>query len=295
MRHLRYFIAVAEELNFSRAAQRMHMAQPPLSAAIRQLERDLGVDLFLRTTREVRLTDAGRAFLAGARRTLADAERAAVDAKRAAAGELGRLRIAFSWSMRFQTLPALGRAFRASHPDVELLAQEMWNARMPAAFASGGIDLAVSLCPEIAAELELAPIRTERLVALLPESHRFARERAVALSALAGEQFVVFPREIAPRLHDAFMAIYRGAGFEPRVRHESFHTGWDLGVLAEIPAAAIAPRTAAAGLPDGIVAVAISEPTDALETCLVWRSDDDSPAVAAFVAVARSEFGAVSA
>ena len=86
----------------------------------------------------------------------------------------------------------------------------------------------------------------------------------------------MFPREIAPRLHDAFMAIYRRAGFEPRVRNESFHTGWDLGVLAEIPAAAIAPQTVAGGLPDGIVAVALSEPTDSLETCLVWRADDPS-------------------
>lgn len=288
LRHLRYFIAVAEELNFSRAAQRMHMAQPPLSAAIRQLERDLGVDLFVRTTREVKLTEAGRAFLDGARRTLADAERAAEDAKRAAAGELGHLRIAYSWSTRFETLPALGRAFRASHPDVELLAQELWNARMPAAFASGSIDVALSVCPEIAAELELVSIRNERLVALLPEAHPLAREEAIPLSALADEEFIVFPREIAPRLHDAFMAIYRRAGFEPRVRNESFHTGWDLGVLAEIPAVAIAPRTVTAGLPDGIVAVAISEPTDSLETCLVWRADDSSPAIAAFVVVARS-------
>ena len=291
LRHLRYFIAVAEELNFSRAAQRMHMAQPPLSAAIRQLERDLDVELFARTTREVRLTDAGHAFLQGARRTLADAERAAEDAKRAAAGELGHLRIAYSWSTRFQTLPALGRAFRAGHPDVELLAQEMWNARMPAAFANGSIDIALSLCPEIAAELELAPIRKERFVALLPDAHPLTREDAIPLSALADEQFIVFPREIAPRLHDAFMSIFRRAGFEPRVRNESFHTGWDLGVLAEIPAVAIAPETIAGGLPDGIVAVAISEPTDALETCLAWRGDDDSATVAAFVAVARSAFG----
>jgi DNA-binding transcriptional LysR family regulator len=212
LRHLRYFIAVAEELNFSRAAERMHMAQPPLSAAIRQLERDLGVDLFVRTTREVKLTDAGHAFLQGARRTLADAERAAADAKRAAAGELGHLRIAFSWSTRFQTLPALGRAFRASHPDVEILAQEMWNARMPAAFANGSIDIAVSLCPEIAAELELAPIRKERLVALLPATHPLACEDEIPLSSLADEDFIVFPREIAPRLHDAFVSIYRRAG-----------------------------------------------------------------------------------
>jgi DNA-binding transcriptional LysR family regulator len=293
LRHLRYFVAVAEELHFNRAAQRMHMAQPPLSAAIRQLERDLGVDLFVRTTREVKLTDAGHAFLQGARRTLADAEQAAEDARRAAAGELGRLRIAFSWSTRFETLPALGRAFRTGHPDVELLSQEMWNARMPAAFGTGSIDVALSLCPEIAAELDLAPIRRERLVALLPEAHPLAREEAIPLSALADEEFVLFPREIAPRLYDAFVAIYRRAGLEPRVRHESFHTGWDLGVLAEIPAAAIAPQTVAGGLPDGIVAIALSEPTDSLETCLVWRADDSSPAVAAFVGVARSVFGPV--
>jgi DNA-binding transcriptional LysR family regulator len=295
LRHLRYFIAVAEELNFSRAAERMHMAQPPLSAAIRQLERDLGVDLFVRTTREVSLTDAGSAFLAGARRTLADAERAAEDAKRAGAGELGRLRLAFSWSTRFETLPTLGRAFRGSHPGVELLAQEMWNARIPSAFASGSIDIALSVCPEIAAELELAPIRRERLVAVLPEAHPLAREETIPLSALADEEFVLFPREIAPRLHDAFISVYRRGGFEPRVRNESFHTGWDLGVLAEIPAAALAPQSVAGGLPEGIVAVALSEPTDSLETCVVWRGDDSSPAVAAFLEVARTAFGSVPA
>jgi DNA-binding transcriptional LysR family regulator len=293
LRHLRYFIAVAEQLNFSRAAARLHMAQPPLSAAIRQLERELGVELLTRTTREVRLTDAGRAFLEGARRTLAEADRAAEDAKRAGAGELGRLRLAYSWSTRFETLPALGRAFRASHPGVELLAQEMWNARMAPALANGSIDLALSLCPEIASELALAPIRKERLVALMPEAHPLAAEEAIPLSSLAEEEFVLFPREIAPRLHDAFVAVYRRAGFEPRLRNESFHTGWDLGVLAEIPAVAIAPQTVAGGLPEGIAAVSLSEPTDSLETCLVWRSDERSPAIATFVAEARSAFGLV--
>ena len=141
-----------------------------------------------------------------------------------------------------------------------------------AAFGNGSIDVALSLCPEIAAELEFAAIRKEGLVALLPVAHPLAGEEAIPLSALSDEEFVVFPREIAPRLHDAFMAIYRRAGFEPRVRNESFHTGWDLGLLAEIPAAAMAPQTVAGGLPAGIVAVAISEPTDALETCLVWRA-----------------------
>jgi DNA-binding transcriptional LysR family regulator len=290
LRHLRYFIAVAEELNFSRAAERLHMAQPPLSAAIRQLERELDVALFSRTTREVRLTGAGRAFLEGARRTLAEADRAAEDAKRADAGELGRMRIAYSWSTRFETLPLLGRNFRASHPDVQLLAQEMWNARMAPAFRNGSIDVALSLCPEIAPELERAPVRTEHLVALLPEGHPLASEETIPLSSLADEEFVVFPREIAPRLYDAFLAIYRRAGFEPRLRTDSFHSSWDLGILSEIQAVATVPETVVGDLPAGVTAVALSDPTDALETCVVWRSDDTSPVVAAFVAVARSAF-----
>jgi hypothetical protein len=91
------------------------------------------------------------------------------------------------------------------------------------------------------------------------------------------EEFVLFPREIAPRLHDAFVAIYRRAGFEPRLRNESFHTGWEIGILPEIPAVAIAPQTVAGRLPEGIAAAALSDPTDSLETCLVWRNDESSP------------------
>jgi DNA-binding transcriptional LysR family regulator len=291
LRHLRYFAAVADELNFSRAAQRLHMAQPPLSAAIRQLERELGVELFTRTSREVKLTDAGRAFLLGAQRTLAEADRAVQDARSAAAGELGQLRIAYSWSVRFETLPVLGRALRASHPGIDLLAQEMWNAQMAPALASGSIDVAISLCPEIAAGLDVDPIRREPIVALMPATHPLASGGSISLSSLAGEEFLLFPRELAPRLHDVFVALYRHAGFEPRLRAESFHAGWDLGILADIGALVLAPASVATGLPDTIVAVAVSEPPDTLETCLVSRTDSPSPAVAACRAAARELFG----
>jgi DNA-binding transcriptional LysR family regulator len=173
LRHLRYFVAVAEELNFSRAARRLHMAQPPLSVAIRQLERELGVTLLRRSTRDVRLTDAGSAFLQGARDTLAELDRSVALARRAAAGEIGRLRVAFSWGARFVTLPALGRAFRERHADVELLTEEMWNARMPAALRSGAVDLAVSVCPEVSAELSYQMIRSEGVVALVARPIRW--------------------------------------------------------------------------------------------------------------------------
>jgi DNA-binding transcriptional LysR family regulator len=226
-------------------------------------------------------------FLGGARRTLDESDRAVEDAKRADAGELGRLRIGYSWSVRFETLPALGRAFSASHPDVELLAQHMWNAQMAPAFANGTIDLAIALCPELGVDLEVIPIRRERLVALLPTAHPLASERMIPLSSLADEEFVLFPREIAPRMHDAFMATYRRAGFEPRLRSESFHTGWDIGILDDLPAVSLAPESVEAELPDGIVAVSLSEPADSLETCLVSRATPHSPAVDAFAAVAR--------
>jgi LysR family transcriptional regulator, benzoate and cis,cis-muconate-responsive activator of ben and cat genes len=290
LRHLRYFIAVAEELNFSRAAERLHMAQPPLSVAIRQLEQELGTDLLMRTTRDVRLTGAGRAFLEGARRTLAELERSIVDAQRAAAGELGSLRLAFSWSARFETLPALGQALRARHPDVELVTEEMWNARMPAALRSGTVDVAISICPERDSELAYQPIRRERIVALVAATHPLAGKGGVSLNALADDGFVLFPRQLAPRLFDVIVALCRRAGFEPKIRTESFHTGWDTGVLADVGVVALVPESVTRELPAGVAALRLSEPDEELETAILWRRDDTSAVAAAFREVARTLF-----
>lgn len=290
VRHLRYFVAVAEELNFSRAAERLHMAQPPLSAAIRQLEQELGTELLLRTTREVRLTDAGLAFLEGARRTLAELERARRDAQRAAAGELGQLRVAFSWSARFETLPTIGRAFRLSHPDVSLLTEEMWNARMLPALRAGAIDAAVSLCPEIAGEFAYVSIRSEPVIALLARSHPLAGERAIDLRDLARDEFVLFPRELAPRLYDFMVGLCRHAGFEPAARGESFHSGWELHILADVDVVALAPASLRLELPQGIVAALIADPPAQLETVIVYRKDDPSPANRAFRDAAVAAF-----
>jgi DNA-binding transcriptional LysR family regulator len=292
LRHLRYFVAVAEELNFSRAAERLHMAQPPLSVAIRQLEQELGTALLTRTTRDVRLTDAGSAFLDGTRSTLVELDRAVLAARRAAEGELGRLRIAFSWGARFVTLPALGQAFRGGYPDVELLTEEMWNARMPAALRSGLVDLAVSLCPEVTDALRYETIRSERVIAIVTEDHPLAAEGEIALAALELEQFVMFPRELAPRLYDLLVGICRRAGFEPTVRSESFHTSWELGLLADVPAVALAPESVMAEPRPGLVSLALSDPTEQVETAIVWRDGSESPAGAAFRHVARGVFAA---
>ena len=292
LRHLRYFVAVAEELNFSRAAERLHMAQPPLSAAIRQLEQDLGAELLVRTTREVRLTEAGRAFLAGTHRTLVELERARSDTQRAAAGQLGQLRVGFSWSARFETLPKVGRAFRLSHPDVTLLTEEMWNARMLTSLRSGAIDVAVSLCPEVAGEFSYSTIRAEPVIALLSENHPLSAEKELELGALSASGFLFFPRELAPRLHDFMIGLCRRAGFEPVARSESFHSGWELQILGDIDVVALAPASVAPALPDGVVARLVSDPADQLETALVWRTDDSSPVNLAFRQAAQATFAA---
>jgi DNA-binding transcriptional LysR family regulator len=290
LRHLRYFVAVAEELNFSRAAERLHMAQPPLSAAIRQLEQELGTELLLRTTREVRLTEAGATFLEGARRTLTELERARSDTQRAAAGEIGQLRVAFSWSARFETLPAIGRAFRRSHPDVSLLTEEMWNARMLAALRSGVIDVAVSLCPELASEFSYLTVRSEPVIALLARSHPLAGANAIELPRLADEDFLLFPRELAPRLYDFMAGLCRRAGFEPRVRGQSFHSGWELQILSDVDLVAIAPASVALNLPEGIAAALVTDPPDQLETAIISRKGDPPAVQRAFCDVAESVF-----
>jgi DNA-binding transcriptional LysR family regulator len=287
LRHLRYFVAVAEELNFSRAARRLRMAQPPLSVAIRQLETELGTELFQRSSREVTLTEAGRVLLDGARRTLEEADRAVTAARRAGAGELGSLRVGFSWSARFETLPAIGRALRQQHPDVELLTEEMWNARMTPALRAGTIDVAISLCAEISPELAYEQLQAEPVIALLAAGHPLAGEQSVALSSLAEEEFVLFPRELAPRLYDTLVGLCRRAGFEPTPRKESFHTDWELRVLADVPGVTLVPQSVARFLPRGVVAVPVSEPSARLDTSVVWRPDDNSPTVAAFLALAR--------
>jgi LysR family transcriptional regulator, benzoate and cis,cis-muconate-responsive activator of ben and cat genes len=289
LRQLRYFIAVAEELNFSRAARRLNMAQPPLSVAIRQLEQEIGTSLFVRSSRGVRLTEAGSAFLSGARRTLAEAEATVVAAQRAAAGEHGRLHIGYSWSARFETLPALGQAFKESRPEVELLAEEMWNGRMPDALRAGAIDVAVSLCPDVVGELTYELIRAEPVVALIAVDHELAAEDGISLAALADDELMLFPRELAPKLHDFLVGLCRGAGFEPKQNGESFHTRWTIGTW-EPHTFGLVPASAAGDLPAGVVAVGIDEPDDRLETHLICRTADESPTVAAFVAQASSLF-----
>src|SRR5262245_24971370 len=290
LRHLRYFVAVAEELNFSRAAKRLRMAQPPLSVAIRQLEQEIGASLFSRTSREVTLTEAGEALLAGARRTMAEVDAAVTAARRAAAGELGRLRLGHYWSSRFETLPALGQAFHRRYPDVELLTEEIRNSRMPPALRSGALDVAIAIYPEIVGELTYQLIRSEPIVVVLAAGHPLAGEPSVGLDALA-EEYLLFPRDFAPRHHDFIVSLCRSAGFEPKQGDDSARSRWTTGTWDE-STTALFPSSVSRHLPPGLVAVPIDPPTDPFEIYIMWRSDGASATVTAFVEVATQVYAA---
>jgi DNA-binding transcriptional LysR family regulator len=161
---------------------------------------------------------------------------------------------------------------------------------MASALRRGSIDIAVSLCPELPGDLAEEVVRTERPIAILSGHHPLAHEAAIPVEALSGEQLVLFPRELAPRLHDVLVSICRQAGFEPRLRTESFHTSWDLFLLADVPVVALAPASVAGGLADGVVGVPLSDATAGLETRLLWYGDERTPMPDAFRAAAHSVY-----
>ncbi|HXI37487.1 MAG TPA: LysR family transcriptional regulator, partial [Burkholderiales bacterium] len=214
---------MATELHFGRAAARLHISQPPLSRAIRALEHQLGVTLLARSRRRVELTAEGAHFLGEARRIVESVERAAAGVRALAAGERGRLRIGFVSLADYGVLPGLLKGFKAARPGVTLALREMLSPEQAAALGAGELDFGLLLPPvEGAAELEHLVVQRERFVAALPARHRLARESGrLAVSELAGEPFVMVPREIAPGLYDIVRALAARAGIPLSVAQEA--------------------------------------------------------------------------
>jgi DNA-binding transcriptional LysR family regulator len=221
LRHFRYFVAVAEELHFGRAAARLNMAQPPLSQQIRQLEEELGVTLLRRSRRRVELTDAGQAFLAGARTTLAEADQAAAAARRAATGEMGRLAIGFVGSGAYSVLPEMLGAFRRQFPDVELVLRQATTAQQVSSLRAGRLDVGLLHLPLGDDGLTCRTVLREPLVVALPDGHPLAVQDIVPFTSLAAAAFVMFPRHLGPGLYDRIIGACQQAGFIPRVVQEA--------------------------------------------------------------------------
>lgn len=289
LRHLRYFAVVAEELNFRRAAARLHVAQPSLSAQIRALETELGVRLLTRSTRKVELTAAGEVFQRDVRRLLALTDDAVAAARRADRGEIGRLRVGFVGSATYELLPRVAAAFRAECPDVTLeLHGEMFTPGQVRALLAGELDVAFLRPPVDEADLTVRVLRREPLVALLPSGHRLAGHDAVALTDLADEAFVTYPSHWRSVVHDAVVAACRAAGFGPRVALETDGTSSLVSFVAAGTGVAVVPAAVRHLQVTGAVVRPLTGTDAAVDLALVWRTADRSPALARFVATAES-------
>ena len=245
LRHLRYFVAVAEELNFSRAAERLHMAQPPLSVQIRALEAELGAPLFERDKRHVSLTQAGLEFLDRARSILLAADDAKTRARNAASGVLGRLVLGYTASSMFNAvLPHTIRAFRAAFPQVALAFQEMSSLDQLEALHQRVIDLGVLRKPDVATAggLKLEPWYTAPLVVAMAEDHPLARKATLSVKDLRQDAFIVYPRDAGIGLYWRVMELCRAAGFRPDIAQQVRESSTIVGLVAAGVGIAIVPQ-----------------------------------------------------
>ena len=221
LKQLRYFVAVAEELHFGRAAQRLFISQPALSFDIRKFEDQLGVQLLARTNKSVALTNAGQVLLDEARKLLQQAAEVERITQRSAHGLAGRLRVGFVNSMLYRGLPRAVERFEADHPAVEIILREMNTGEQVHAIQRQQIDLGCAYWGTFPAEVISTPIFSEPFVACLPHGHPLARRKRLKLDALAQEPFILFPRTVSPHYHDLIIALCVDAGFSPVIRHEA--------------------------------------------------------------------------
>jgi DNA-binding transcriptional LysR family regulator len=289
LRRLRYFMAVAERLHFGRAAQALHISQPPLSRAIRALEDELGVSLFARTRRRVELTAAGTRLLEDTRRLVSQLERTVQEVRAMASGERGRLRIGFVSLADYGVLPDLLRSYKAAHPQVQLALREMLSPEQALALAAGELDFGLLLPPVSGvARLEHIVVQRESFVIALPAKHRLAGTKGkVSLRELAGEPFVTIPREIAPRLYDIGTQLAAQAGISLNVAQEAIQMQTVVSLVSSGLGAAIVPASVANLGRRGVVYRGLAERHPHLDLWLAWPRGELGGAARDFVAFAR--------
>ncbi|MES0874962.1 LysR family transcriptional regulator [Sinimarinibacterium thermocellulolyticum] len=276
LRHLRYFVAVAETRHFTRAARALGIGQPPLSQQIQALERELGTPLFLRKPRAVTLTAAGEALLVDARRILRDAERAAEHVRRVARGESGRLRVGMINSAPFHPLiPRVIREYRRTYPQVALTLDEGPTPTLAAAVRDDVLDVAF-VRPLLDSEPDLASevVADEDMVVALPSGHPLARRAVVPLLALSIEPFVLFPRAVGAGLHDEILGACRAAGFSPRIVQEASQVTSIVNLVAAGLGVSIVPASMQQIHGDGVAYRPIRKPTPKARLSLIFRDGD---------------------
>ncbi len=292
LRQLRYFVAVAEEMHFGRAARRLHMTQPPLSQAIQALEANLGAALFLRTRRSVALTAAGDALLPEARRLLLHAEALPALARRAAAGETGTLSLAFVSIADYNLLPDALREFSAAYPAVQVSLQEATTDIQLEMLAEGVIDAGIVIAPlpdTTMREIDYLPLLSEPLVLALPEHSPHARRGKISLKQLADEPLVIFPRRIGPRFQDLILNCFHDAGITPRIGQEAIQMQTIVSLVSAGMGFALVPQSVSNLKRPGVQYRALQEASPKVEFGLAWRRDNTSPVLAAFTKLLRKK------
>ena len=294
LRHIRYFMAIAEERNFTRAAARLGIAQPPLSQQIKDLETELGSSLFRRVPQGAELTIAGQAFLEEARAVLAASDRAVKAAERAARGEQGRLRLGFTASAPYNSLVTRAiRDFMHTYPAVSVEPCEANTTTLLERMRDGTVDAAF-LRPGLNDRFhpQTMLVDDEPLVAVLPNAHRYAALSEVALAALGADPLVIFPRVIGPTLYDIIIAACEEAGFAPRFGQEAPQIGAVVNFVAAGFGFAIVPISIRQIKVEGVTHVPLSGRKPRANLACAWRKDERSAVVLNFVrSVRRSVSG----
>ncbi len=289
LRHLRYFVAVAEEGNITRAAERLGIGQPPLSQQIHALERELDVKLFHRTGHGVVATDAGKALLVDAKRLLDDVDHATLNAQRAGRGETGHLHLGFTASAAFHPIVrALVREFRNAYPGVGLTLTEGTTAHLLAQLDEGRIDLAF-LRPGVHSfvGVVLQDIASEPMKAVLPVTHPLAQRARIPLSALAQEPFVLIPRAASPMLHDEIVSACRHAGFEPMPGQQAPQLSTVVSLVAAEFGVSIVPASVSQFHAEGVTYVDIADAKVRSKLALASLEGNSSTKVGNFLELAR--------
>lgn len=289
LRHLRYFAAVADTCHFGQAAASLHVAQPALSYAIRQLESELGATLFTRTTRQVALTPAGEYLRTEVVRILAEVDDAVDGVRRIAAGRSGRVRLGLTGIAAFSHLPRIARTVARELPDVDLvIATDMLTPVQCEALRTKTIDLGVLRPPVIGDGIDVHTIEVEPLVLAVAAGHRLAVEPVVSVSDLRAEPFVMYDSRHSA-VNDAVTRTCRRSGFAPHRAHEASGTPVLLALVAAGLGVSILPASVHKVPVDGVVIRDLDD-ADAIETALAWRAGEDNPVVEAVAGVITSAF-----
>ena len=287
LRQLKYFVAVAEELHFRRAAARLHLSQPPLSHQIRSLEDELGYPLLIRSRQRVETTPAGEAFLRDARILLLDLERAVDNARRIHEGQTGRLRISFVGSALLSIVPHIVQRFRTARPMIDIELRERSTSDQVRALASGDTDLGLVPLPVNDAVVAVEVLRRERMIAALPSDHPLARLQRVSLRRLAQQPFVLFPREQAPGFYDRLLAVLTGAGTPPRIVQYAPEMQTIIGLVATGIGVSLVPASVQQLALEGVAYRPVTR-SPYSELAAITRPDEPSVLVQAFLAEARA-------